>query len=214
MEQLFNLTTTGHLSYALLHRSPVKLASSASSNSRRGTSHARLVRLQAPHALEDGASVLRGSGRPPTAAACSVRRERFLPRTPLPATGARRTRASPREARPWRTARATRATLGPTADRAMHAWKIRTKRPREASPAWSGYLSLALCFARLDTQSAPNMGSRPAQANSAATWRSATTYETKRAAGAWSSTSAHPRPLRLNYPRASEWIAIASPGPR
>jgi hypothetical protein len=140
MELLFalaTLTTTGHLSHALLHRSPVKLASSASSNSRRGTSHARLVRMQAPPALEDGASVLRGSGGPLTAAACSVRRERFLPRTPLPATGARRTRASPRGARPWRAARATRATLGPTADRALHAWKIRTKIPREASPAWS-----------------------------------------------------------------------------
>ena len=52
------------------------------------------------------------------------------------------------------------------------------------------YLSLALCFARLDTRFASNRGSRPAQANGAATWRSATTYETKREAGAWSSTSA------------------------
>jgi hypothetical protein len=42
------------------------------------------------------------------------------------------------------------------------------------------------------TVRAHNMGSWQAQANSAATWRSATTYETKRAAGAWSSTSASP----------------------
>jgi hypothetical protein len=51
---------------------------------------------------------------------------------------------------------------------------------------------LGPCFARLDTRFAHNTGSRPAQANGAATWRSATTYETKRAAGAWSSTSASP----------------------
>jgi hypothetical protein len=45
---------------------------------------------------------------------------------------------------------------------------------------------LALCFTRLDTRFAHNKGSRPAQANGAATWRFANTYETKRAAGAWS----------------------------
>ncbi len=53
---------------------------------------------------------------------------------------------------------------------------------------WS--LSLALCFARLDTRFADNKRSRPAQANGAATWQIPTTYETKRTAGAWSSTSA------------------------
>jgi hypothetical protein len=133
----FRMSRAGSPAYTRLHRSPVKLASSASSNSSRETSPARLVRTPAPHALEDGVSVLRGSGGPLTAAACSARRERFLPRTPLPATGARRTRASPREARPWRAARATRATLGPTADRALHAWRIHTNGPRETSPAWS-----------------------------------------------------------------------------
>ena len=37
-----------------------------------------------------------------------------------------------------------------------------------------------------------NTGSRPAQANGAATWRSAAIFETKGAAGAWSSSSASP----------------------
>jgi hypothetical protein len=54
------------------------------------------------------------------------------------------------------------------------------------------YLSLALSSARLDTRCAPSTESRQAQDNGAATWRSATIYETKLAAGAWSSTSASP----------------------
>jgi hypothetical protein len=60
--------------------------------------------------------------------------------------------------------------------------QVQTKR----TTGWT--LSLALCFARLDTQFGRNTGSRSAQANGAATWSSAAFYETKRAAGAWSST--------------------------
>ena len=53
-------------------------------------------------------------------------------------------------------------------------------------------LCSALSSGRMHAWSAPRMESRQARANSAATWRFGTTYETKLAAGAWSSTSASP----------------------
>jgi hypothetical protein len=73
-------------------------------------------------------------------------------------------------------------TFTATTQPPVHLTQVQPRR----TTGW--YLSLALCFARLDTRSAHNKGSRLAQANGAATWRSATTYETKWAAGAWSST--------------------------
>jgi hypothetical protein len=67
-------------------------------------------------------------------------------------------------------------TFTATTQPPVHLSQVQPRR----TTGW--YLSLALCFARVDTRFAHNKGSRPAQANGAATWRSATTYETKRAA--------------------------------
>jgi hypothetical protein len=50
----------------------------------------------------------------------------------------------------------------------------------------------------------------PARANGAATWKSATTYETKRAAGAWSSTSASPMTVIGVAATPCKW-ALATP---
>jgi hypothetical protein len=64
-----------------------------------------------------------------------------------------------------------------------------------------GIVPLALSSARLDTRSAPSKESRQARANGAATWSSATTCETKLAAGAWSSTSASRMMLKTRLRR-------------
>jgi hypothetical protein len=64
--------------------------------------------------------------------------------------------------------------------------------PKREKPAHDWMISVLGPLFRTAAGQTVRKGSRPAQANGAATWRSATTYETKRAAGAWSSTSASP----------------------
>ena len=84
-----------------------------------------------------------------------------------------------------------------------------TAQPKRTT-GWS--LSLDPCFARLDTQFGHNTGSRPAQANGAATCQLFTRPSGQPEPGL--RPDHHARPLRLQQPRAAERFAIASPGPR